>query len=128
MNSLLLDTHAFIWFLENDSHLPVATRQYIESADTVFVSIASLWEIAIKLSIGKIALQSAYETIEAGLDNAGLTLLQISFADTLLVRHLPLHHRDPFDRIIVAQAIDRDLLLVSRDRNLDSYQIQRLWK
>ncbi|MFB8787870.1 MAG: type II toxin-antitoxin system VapC family toxin [Potamolinea sp.] len=127
MSSLLLDTHAFIWFAENDIHLPSSTREEIESADIVFVSIASLWEIAIKLSIGKLFLQSAYETIETQLDATGLTLLLISFADTAKIRHLPLHHRDPFDRIIVAQAMNHSLILISQDTQLDAYSIQRLW-
>lgn len=127
MSSLLLDTHAFIWFAENDIHLPISTREEIESADIVFVSIASLWEIAIKLSIGKLFLQSAYETIDTQLDTAGLTLLSISFADTAKIRHLPLHHRDPFARIIVAQTMNHSLILISQDTQLDAYSIQRLW-
>jgi PIN domain nuclease of toxin-antitoxin system len=127
MSSLLLDTHAFIWFVEDDLHLPIATKEQIESADTVFVSIASLWEIAIKLSSGKLFLQSADETIETQLDSAGLTLLPISFADTVKVRHLPLHHRDPFDRILVAQAMNHSLVFISQDTPLDAYSIQRLW-
>ncbi len=127
MSSLLLDTHAIIWFVEDDLNLSIATKEKIESADTVFVSIISLWEIAIKLSIGKLSLQAAYETLEPQLDSAGLTLLSISFADTVKIRHLPLHHRDPFDRILVAQAMNNSLVLISQDTQLDAYSIQRLW-
>jgi PIN domain nuclease of toxin-antitoxin system len=127
MSHLLLDTHAFIWFSEDDPHLPVALKEQIEASDMVYVSIASLWEIAIKLSIKKLALQRDYATIEARLTAAGMTLLPISFADTLQVSNLPLHHRDPFDRILIAQAINHDLTLVSRDEQLDAYAMQRLW-
>lgn len=102
MSHLLLDTHAFIWFSEDDPHLPVTLKEQIEASDMVYVSIASLWEIAIKLSIRKLALQRDYATIAARLAAAGMTLLPISFADTLQVSNLPLHHRDPFDRMIIA--------------------------
>ena len=96
MSVLLLDTHAFIWFSEGDANLSVALREQIESANQVCVSIASFWEIAIKLSIGKLALQTDFATIEAKLSPAGITLLPILFTDTVQVRQLPLHHRDPF--------------------------------
>lgn len=127
MSAFLLDTHAFIWFSENDSHLPVTTKEQSETADTVYVSIVSLWEIAIKLSIGKLALQQTYETIALRLESTGLTLLPITFSDTVQVRYLPLHHRDPFDRILIAQALNRSLIVISRDANFDAYSLQRLW-
>lgn len=127
MSALLLDTHAFIWFSENAPNLSVALKDRIESADFVYVSIASLWEIAIKISIGKLTLQADYADIEAQLPAAGILLLPISFADTVRVRNLPLHHRDPFDRILIAQAINHSLVLVSRDEMFDAYAVQRLW-
>jgi PIN domain nuclease of toxin-antitoxin system len=73
MNSLLLDTHTFIWFSENDANLPSSIRETIEIAENVYVSIASLWEIAIKLSISKLLLRKGYESIEAGLETTGIT-------------------------------------------------------
>ena len=85
MTNLLLDTHAFIWYSENDSKLPESIKIEIETADRVYISIASLWEIAIKLSIGKLSLRSNYESIEASLEPAGIILLPISFADTVRV-------------------------------------------
>ncbi|WP_377475104.1 MAG: type II toxin-antitoxin system VapC family toxin [Microcoleus anatoxicus] len=127
MNRLLLDTHALIWFVSNDPNLPVSTRDKIESADDVFLSIASLWEMAIKLNIGKLPLQGAFEDIEPQLIAAGITILPLTFADTVQFRYLPLHHRDPFDRILVAQAINHSLVLVSRDVAFDAYDLQRLW-
>lgn len=127
MNSLLLDTHTFIWFSENDANLPSSIRETIEIAENVYVSIASLWEIAIKLSIGKLLLRKGYESIEAGLETTGITLLPISFADTVQVCKLPLHHRDPFDRMLIAQAINLSLAIVSRDVAFDAYPINRVW-
>jgi PIN domain nuclease of toxin-antitoxin system len=90
MSSLLLDTHTFIWYSEDDDNLPVATKAQIESADQAYVSIASLWEIAIKLSIGKLQLQGDYAAIETGLNASGIMLLPILFTDTVQVCHLHL--------------------------------------
>ena len=92
MNRLLLDTHALIWFVSNDTNFPVSTRDKIESADDVFLSIASLWEMAIKLNIGKLPLQGNFEDIEPQLIAAGITILPLTFADTVQFRYLPLHH------------------------------------
>ncbi|WP_310481181.1 type II toxin-antitoxin system VapC family toxin [Chamaesiphon sp. VAR_48_metabat_403] len=127
MTNLLLDTHAFIWYSENDPKLPESIKIDIENADRVYLSIASLWEIAIKLSIGKLSLRSNYESIEASLEPAGISLLPISFADTVRVMNLPLHHRDPFDRILIAQAIDLSLTLISCDAAFAAYPIQIKW-
>ncbi len=127
MNKLLLDTHAFIWFVSNDANLPVSTKDKIESAENVFLSIASLWEMAIKLNIGKLPLQGAFEDIEPQLIAAGITILPVTFTDTVQFRYLPLHHRDPFDRILVAQAMNHSLVVISRDLVFDAYPIQRLW-
>ena len=128
MTNLLLDTHAFIWYSENDSKLPESIKTEIETADRVCISIASLWEIAIKLSIGKLSLRSNYESIDASLEPAGIILLTISFDDTVRVMNLPLHHRDPFDRILIAQAINNSLTLVSCDAAFTAYPIQLRWE
>jgi PIN domain nuclease of toxin-antitoxin system len=128
VTNLLLDTHAFIWYSEDDSKLPESIKTEIETADRVYSSIASLWEIAIKLSIGKLSLRSNYESIESSLEPAGIVLLPISFADTVRVMNLPLHHRDPFDRILIAQAISNSLTLVSCDAAFTAYPIQLRWE
>jgi PIN domain nuclease of toxin-antitoxin system len=127
VTNLLLDTHAFIWYSENDPKLPESIKIDIENADRVYLSIASLWEIAIKLSIGKLSLRSNYESIESSLEPAGISLLPISFADTVGVMNLPLHHRDPFDRILIAQSINHSLTLVSCDDAFAAYPIQIKW-
>jgi PIN domain nuclease of toxin-antitoxin system len=128
VTNLLLDTHAFIWYSENDSKLPESIKTEIETADRVCISIASLWEIAIKLSIGKLSLRSNYESIESSLEPAGIDLLPIYFTDTVQVMNLPLHHRDPFDRILIAQAINNSLTLVSCDAAFTAYPIQLRWE
>lgn len=128
MSDFLLDTHTFIWLSENDPNLPSNLRDMIDAADTVYLSIASLWEIAVKLNIGKLSLQRSYETIGAELETSDILLLPISFIDTTQIRDLPLHHRDPFDRMLIAQAITRSLVLISRDAKFDAYPVQRLWE
>jgi PIN domain nuclease of toxin-antitoxin system len=127
MSQLLLDTHIFIWFSEDAPNLPIALREKIESADSVYLSIGSLWEVAIKISIGKLSLQTKYQGIEEGLSRLGVELISISFADTIRLLDLPLHHRDPFDRLFIAQAIERSLVLVSADEAFDAYPVERLW-
>jgi PIN domain nuclease of toxin-antitoxin system len=107
--------------------LPESIKTDIENADRVCISIASLWEIAIKLSIGKLSLRSNYESTEASLERAGIILLPISFADTVRVMNLPLHHHDPFDRILIAQSINHSLTLVSCDAAFAAYLIQIKW-
>jgi PIN domain nuclease of toxin-antitoxin system len=128
VTNLLLDTHAFIWYSEADPKLPESIKIEIETADRVYISIASLWEIAIKLSIGELSLRSNYESIESSLEPAGMDLLPISFADTVRVMNLPIHHRDPFDRILIAQAINNSLTLVSCDAAFTVYSIQLRWE
>jgi PIN domain nuclease of toxin-antitoxin system len=128
VTNLLLDTHTFIWYSEDDSKLPKSIKIDIETADLVCISIASLWEIAIKLSIGKLSLRSSYESIESSLEPAEIDLLPISFADTVRIINLPLHHRDPFDRILIAQAINNSLTLVSCDAAFTAYPIQLRWE
>jgi len=126
--SILLDTHALIWFLDNDTRLPVSTRTQIETTPTVFVSVASLWEIAIKANIGKLDLSAPFSTIEPNLIALGISQLPITFKDLEVYLSLPLHHRDPFDRILIAQAISYSLYLVSQDTQMDAYAIHRLWE
>lgn len=128
MNNFLLDTHTFIWLAENDPKLPNDLRTLIDTADLVYISIVSLWEIAIKLQLGKLSLQQSYETIGAALKNSDILLLPISFDDTVQVRRLPLHHRDPFDRMLIAQAINHTLTIASNDSKFDLYPIQRIWE
>ncbi len=128
MKDFILDTHAFIWLSENDPNLPNNLREMIDLADTVYLSIVSLWEMAIKLNLGKLSLKRSYETIEQELKSSDISLLPITFIDTVQIYRLPLHHRDPFDRMLIAQAINKSLILISRDNQFDAYPIQRIWE
>ena len=125
--SLLLDTHTLIWFLDNNTRLPTTTRSRIETTPDVFISTASLWEIAIKANIGKLELSAPFSTIESNLVALKITQLPISFKDLEFYLSLPLHHRDPFDRLLIAQATHHSLFLIRQDTQMDAYSIQRLW-
>jgi PIN domain nuclease of toxin-antitoxin system len=126
--SYLLDTHTLIWFFENDSRLPSTTRTQIETTPTIFISIVSLWEIAIKVNIGKLTLSAPFNTIVPNLISAEITQLPITFKALEIYLTLPLHHRDPFDRLLIAQAIENSLIFISQDAQIDAYPIQRLWE
>jgi PIN domain nuclease of toxin-antitoxin system len=124
---MLIDTHVLLWFLNNESRLPTSIRQRIENTEFVFVSIASIWEIAIKVNVGKLTLLSPLETIQINMIALNIQELPISFEDTKCYVNLPLYHRDPFDRILIAQAMNHSLAIVSADTAFDAYSIQRVW-
>jgi len=127
---MLLDTHTLLWFLNNDSRLPVSVRQKIEETELVFVSAVSLWEIAIKINIGKLNIVTSFEEIKENMNALNIQELPIEFDDSLAYTGLPIlkEHKDPFDRMIVAQAMRRSLTLVSADKKLDAYPVNRLWE
>lgn len=127
---LLLDTHILLWFLNNDSRLPKSIRDQIENTEDVFISIASIWEMAIKINIGKLILKTPLNIIQVNLNNLNILELPITFEDTVTYSSLSLipNHRDPFDRILVAQVINHSLSLVSADTKFDAYPIQRVWR
>ncbi|MBX3257406.1 MAG: type II toxin-antitoxin system VapC family toxin [Chitinophagaceae bacterium] len=128
MQRNLLDTHTLIWFINGNTTLSNKVRQAIEAHDAVnFVSIASLWEIAVKVSLGKLELKTTYSKIYDQLIDNGFELLPITFEDTLIVSGLPFVHRDPFDRLIIAQAMNNNLTILSKDQHFSSYQVPVLW-
>ena len=124
----LLDTHTLIWFIEGDKLLSDKAISAInDTPDSNFVSIASIWEIAIKLNIDKLKLQTSFLGIQKKIDENGFKLLPVNFEHTLILRDLPLHHRDPFDRMIIAQSITENLTVISKDKNFSLYPIKLLW-
>jgi len=127
--NLLLDTHTLLWFVLGDAQLSAAARQLIEGVtNTKFASPATYWEIAIKISIGKYALNEPYETfIDRAIRQNGFFILPIEPRHTALLINMPFHHRDPFDRLIIAQAIVEGIAIVSADPVFDDYSVQRLW-
>ena len=125
---LLLDTNAFLWFCEDNPKLSPAAKQSIENQNnTSFFSIASLWEIAIKLSLGKIKLKIPFEKFVELVEDNGFKILSITFEHTLNVSQLEFYHRDPFDRLIISQGIVEDIPIVSADNQFDDYSVNRIW-
>jgi PIN domain nuclease of toxin-antitoxin system len=126
---VLIDTHVFLWFIAGDNRLSKRVRHLIERPDNeVLLSIASVWEIAIKTSIGKLTMSEPFDELipEQVVDNE-IEMLAIHLDDLKLVATLPLHHRDPFDRLIISQAITQGIPLASDDANFDQYNVVRLW-
>ena len=125
----LLDTHAFIWFIGGSERLSPRARALIEARENpMFVSVASLWEIAIKNGIGKLDLDRPFaQLIPEQLERQQIEVLGIQVSHLAELIHLPQHHRDPFDRLIAAQAIVEGLPIISTDPVLDAYGVQRLW-
>jgi PIN domain nuclease of toxin-antitoxin system len=126
---LLLDTHSFLWFVLGDSQLsPRALSLILDPGNEKLLSPASYWEIAIKISIGKYSLSEPYEAfLQRGIAGNGFVILPIEPRHTARVINLPFHHRDPFDRLLIAQAIAEGIPIVSADPALDRYPVTRLW-
>jgi PIN domain nuclease of toxin-antitoxin system len=126
---LLLDTHALLWFAVADPQLGnEATSLIMDPANEKLVSPASYWEIAIKISIKKYALSKAYEVfMHEAIDQNGFVYLHIEPKHTARLTTLPFHHKDPFDRLLVAQAMVEGVPIISNDTALDAYGITRLW-
>lgn len=127
---LLLDTHAFLWWLEGNTRLPVTARHAIENAeDDIFVSAATASEIATKHRLGKLQQAAAVaEDIASAIAAQRFVELPISVGDAERAGRLPGPHRDPFDRMLIAQALARNLTLVSIDTAFDAYGVRRLWQ
>jgi len=125
---ILLDTHTFLWFLNGDSMLSKLARALIENNENEkYISIASFWEIAIKNSLGKLTLDVPFAELKTEALKNSFQLLPITFEDVLQLSTLPFHHRDPFDRIIVSQARNNNIALLSCDNNFSLYHVNILW-
>jgi PIN domain nuclease of toxin-antitoxin system len=124
----LLDTHTLIWFLSGDNALSEKAKNLIQEDKAInFVSIASFWEMAIKISLNKLELKKPFEELSQQIEQNNFNILPVSFTDTLIVSSLPFHHRDPFDRILVAQAITNKLRVISKDSHFALYKIEVVW-
>lgn len=125
---LLLDTHTLLWYLQQSEKLPAQVSDLLEEPSyRLYLSIVSLWEISIKLNLGKLKLEISFSSLQTLLEQLRIEILPISFADTERYLYLPLHHRDPFDRMLITQAMNRSLDVVSCDEKFDLYPIQRVW-
>lgn len=129
---LLIDTHIFLWFVSGSNKLSQTARNLIEDkTNEIFISIASLWEISIKTALGKLAISGSYETVIDDVVDNSIEILPINFAHTVLQNGLAFYHKDPFDRIIISQAIVEGMNFISADEVFDEYlkdkSVKRIW-
>jgi PIN domain nuclease of toxin-antitoxin system len=126
---VLLDTQIFLWFIMGDARLTGRARDVIEDvSNQKYLSAASAWEIAIKMSLGKLTFAEPFGVlVPREIADNGFGYLPIELSHVSLLAALPLHHRDPFDRLLVAQSIAEQMALVSSDAVLDHYGIQRIF-
>lgn len=126
---LLLDTHAFLWWVDDAPELPAKARKVIaDPGNECLLSLASCWEMAIKVSLGKLKLAGTVERfIPEQLAANQFGRLDIDFRHVARVATLPFHHRDPFDRLLAAQAEEEKLPIVSADRIFELYGLKRIW-
>ncbi|QDK81228.1 type II toxin-antitoxin system VapC family toxin [Spirosoma sp. KCTC 42546] len=125
----MLDTHTLIWFLNgNETNLSAKARRLItDSANISYVSIASLWEMAIKIRLGSLSFEPGYNNLLALIDQNGFELLPVTFQHTSQLLTLPMHHRDPFDRLLIAQSIIENLLFITADAHIHQYDVDWVW-
>lgn len=126
---ILLDTHTFLWFIEGNPRIsPLALHLIEDIQNDRLLSYASLWEVAIKASIGRLPLHEPFETlIPPELDRNGIQIVDFTIEHLNRVIALPFHHRDPFDRMLVAQTMVEGVPILSTDPIFDAYGVQRLW-
>jgi PIN domain nuclease of toxin-antitoxin system len=124
----LLDTHTFLWLLRDPEMLPAQVREIAaDPYKTLVLSIVTPWEMAIKAKIGKLEAASILDNFEHRIASAGYSILETTVRQAICGGRLPLHHRDPFDRLLAAQSLDLRIPLVSRDSIFDLYGVNRIW-
>ena len=126
---MLFRSHALYWFAEDDAKMPPRVKDIIENEQTeVWVSVVSIWEMAIKAANGKLELATQPDIYFADvLKKNGFSLLNVTYKHVILAAKLPLHHKDPFDRLIIAQSLVEQMPVISVDEIFDSYGITRIW-
>jgi PIN domain nuclease of toxin-antitoxin system len=125
---LLLDTHSFLWFVGGDPQLSALAQRAIADVNNErYLSIASAWEIAIKTNLQKLQLSAPFPIFMNQVEQNAIDLLPVTLEHLNIVANLPLHHRDPFDRLLIAQALTEGLPIISADSMFDAYPITRLW-
>ncbi len=129
MNRYLLDTHTFIWWVADSPKLATAANKTISSLENeCFLSLASVWEMAIKISLGKLKLATSLRNFITGNIAANdFKMLPMDFCHINKIESLPFHHRDPFDRLLIAQAITEKMPIISADTAFNAYDIERVW-
>ncbi len=126
---VLIDSHTLIWYVDQDKLLSVTSHATIsDPANTLLLSAGSIWEIGIKVGLGKILLTEPFTPwMNQAISDLNVTVLPLSVEYVDVQANLPKHHRDPFDRLLVAQAIVEQVSIISADANLDAYGITRIW-
>jgi len=125
----LLDTHTLLWIVKDDPQLSLLARDmYLNPENNIFVSLAAIWELTLKSSIGKLLLTKPLdEFVEEHVKGNDIQLLNIEFPHIVRLEKLPFYHRDPFDRMIIAQLIENNLTILSADKMFDRYGVKRVW-
>jgi PIN domain nuclease of toxin-antitoxin system len=125
---LILDTHVLIWFLDGDEKLSKKAKNAIEnSKNSKYISIATIWELAIKKSLNKIDFKNGFENFLKLIDENGFEILPISIESIIKLSNLEFIHRDPFDRILVAQCKSENMILITKDELILKYEIESIW-
>lgn len=126
---IIIDTQAFIWFVENDNQLPNKIKKDLENTEnTIIVSIASLWEMSIKMTLGKLSLSCDLREMIEKIYSNGFEIIPILPEHIIKLSTLDYFHRDSFDRIIIAQGLTENVIIASSDKIFDNYGIKRKWK
>lgn len=124
---VLIDTHVLLWGLQDEAKLSSRVRDLLPTAE-VWISVASLWEIITKVQVGKLDLpRPVGDYLSAKLKSNGVSILPLVFEHVRRLEKLPLHHRDPFDRILIAQSLQEKLPLVSADPQFEKYPVRLIW-
>ena len=128
MGRFLLDTHTAIWFFTGDNAISeTAKKAILDISNIKYLSVASAWEVAIKLSIGKLDIEGNTADFIQDAENNGFTILPIKTAHLTALENLPMIHRDPFDRLIIATAIAEEMTLITADENIARYEVSQIW-
>lgn len=125
----LIDTHTLLWIVTDSPQLSELSKKlYLDSENKIVISMASIWELAIKSSLNKLNFEKSLEDfVYNHIINNNIQILNIELAHILRVENLPFHHRDPFDRLIIAQQIENNLAIIGADKIFDKYGVKRVW-
>ena len=124
----ILDTHTVIWFLSGDDKLSKKSKEIIENQENLkLVSIATIWEIAIKISHGKFKFDKGFKQFLDLIENNGFEIVPLTLDHALIVSTLDFIHRDPFDRLIISQALTDDLTIITKDEYIEKYDVKTTW-
>jgi len=125
----LIDTHTLLWIVSNDKKLSeTAKKFYLNSENEIFVSLSSIWEMAIKISLKKLSIgEPLKDFIQGQIKGNDIKILNIEIEHILRLENLPFHHRDPFDRLIISQSMSENIPVLSSDKVFDLYPIKRIW-